>query len=125
MAEVQYIPDPRDGQTPDSRAFDCCDACVAPTAPSSVEALAAGGFVADVTWTDNATDETGYEVRWRNLTTGGEFVSSPDRPANSTTATVTVTGATDGDLIEIQVRAVNLDCGSDWISDEVNIVDTN
>ena len=124
MAEIQYIPDPRQPFAQgDSRAFDCCCELVAPT---SVLALAGGALILDVTWTDNALDETGYEVRWRNLTTGGGFVDSPDRPADSTTATVDTTGgASDGDLIEVQVRAVNADCSSVWVSDEVIVTDVN
>lgn len=126
MPEINYLPDPRDGSTPDSRAFDCCDACVGPAAPSDLEALAAGALVMDVTWTDNATDETGYDVRWRNITTGGEFVDATSEPANATTATVsTVGGATDGDTIEVQVRASGADCDSEWVSDTVVITDIN
>lgn len=91
-----------------------------------MEALAGGALILDVSWIDNAIDETAYEVRWRNLTTGGGFVDSPDRPADSTTATVDTTGgAQDGDLIEVQVRAVNADCSSQWVSDEVVVTDTN
>lgn len=124
MAEIQYIPDPRAPFSEGgSRGFDCC--CELPP-PTNLESLAGGALIIDVSWTDNATDETGYEVRWRNLTTGGSFVDSPDRPANSTTATVNTTGgAQDGDLIEVQVRAVNADCSSVWVSDEVIVTDVN
>ena len=105
-----------------------CDLmCVGPTAPSNVAAAAAGALVLDVTWTDNSSNETGFDVRWRNLTTGGAFVNSASRPANSTTATVNATGgAVDGNLIEVQVRATGLDCNSDWVSaPPVIITDTN
>lgn len=126
MPEVNYAPDPRDGLTPASRAFDCCDACVGPAAPSEVSAAAAGALVMDVTWVDNATDETGYEVRWRNITTGGDFVDAPSEAANATTATVDASaGSSDGDIIEVQVRAAGTECSSEWVSDIVVITDIN
>lgn len=126
MAEINYAPDPRDGLTPASRAFDCCDACIGPDAPGDVEALAAGALVMDVSWTDNSDDETGFDIRWRNITTGGDFVDAPSEPANATTATVsTAGGATDGDTIEVQVRAAGADCSSEWVSDTVVITDIN
>lgn len=101
--------------------------CVGPTAPSNVNAAAAGNLILDVTWTDNSSDETGFDVRWRNLTTGGAFVNSASRPANSTTATVDASGGSvDGNLIEVQVRASGADCDSDWVSaPPVIIIDTN
>lgn len=101
--------------------------CVAPTAPSNVVATAAGALVLDVTWTDNSSDETGFDVRWRNLTTAGPFVDSASRPANSTTATVDASGGSvDGNSIEVQVRATGSGCNSDWVSaPPVIITDTN
>lgn len=125
MPETQYTPDPREAFFENgSREYDCC--CDGPLPPTDLEALAGGALILDVTWTDNATDETGYEVRWRNITTGGGFTSSPDRPADSTTATVDTTGgAVDGDLIEVQVRAVGAECNSEWVTDQVVVTDTN
>ena len=81
----------------------------------------------DVTWTDNSSNETGFDVRWRNLTTAGAFVDAPSEPANATTATVDASGgSSEGDLIEVQVRATGLDCNSDWVSaPPVIITDTN
>ena len=127
MAEVNYIPDPRAPGSFPSRAYDCCEDCVGPDAPSNVSAAAAGALVLDVTWTDNATDETGYDVRWRNLTTGGDFVNAPSEPADATTATVDASGgSSDGDSIEVQVRAAGSDCNSDWVAAApVTITDTN
>lgn len=106
-----------------------CDiaSCVGPTAPSNVAAAAAGALVLDVTWTDSSSDETGFDVRWRNLTTGGAFVNSASRPANATTATVDASsGSAEGNLIEVQVRASGSDCDSAWVSaPPVIITDTN
>lgn len=125
MPETAYIPDPRDGSTTGSRAFDCCDDCIGPTAPSGLILSAAGAFVIDVSWTDNSSDETGFDIRWRNVTTDSGFTDGTSEPADSTNGQVTVTGATDGDTIEVQVRASGVDCNSGWISDEVIVIDTN
>jgi hypothetical protein len=125
MPEINYAPDPRDGLAPASRAFDCCDPCVGPTAPSGLVLNAAGAFVIDLSWTDNSSDETGFDIRWRNLTTGSSFTSIASNAPDDTTAQITVTGATDGDNIEVSVRATGTSCDSDWITDEVIIVDTN
>lgn len=101
--------------------------CVGPAAPSNVTAAAAGALILDVTWVDNSSNETGFDVRWRNLTTGGAFVNSTSRPANSTTAQVNASGGSvDGNLIEVQVRASGVGCNSDWVSaPPVIITDTN
>lgn len=101
-------------------------ACVPPAIPSNLQALAAGALVLDVSWTDNANNETGYGVRWRNLTTGGAFVNEPNEAADATTATIDTTGgASDGDNIEVQVQALGAGCNSEWIADTVIVTDTN
>lgn len=125
MPEVNYAADPRDGLVPASRAFDCCDPCVGPTAPSGLILLAAGAFVIDLSWTDNSSDETGFDIRWRNITTGSGYTSIASNTADDTTAQITVTGATDGDIIEVSVRAAGASCDSDWVTGEVAIVETN
>ena len=116
------------GMMPAVKAAILCDiaSCVAPDAPSNVNATAGGAFILDVTWTDNSSDETGFDVRWRNLTTAGPFVDSTSRPPDSITATVDATGgASDGDLIEVQVRASGTDCDSDWVSAPPVIISGN
>jgi hypothetical protein len=117
------------GMMPAVKTAILCDiaSCVGPTAPSNVAAAAAGNLMLDVTWTDNSSDETGFDVRWRNLTTGGPFVNAPSEPADATTATVDASGgSSDGDSIEVQVRASGTDCASDWVSaPSVIITDIN
>ena len=116
------------GMMPAVKTAILCDIlCVGPTAPSNVAAAAAGALVLDVTWTDNSSNETGFDVRWRNLTTAGAFVDAPSEPANATTATVDASGGSvDGDLIEVQVRASGVACDSAWVSaPSVIITDTN
>ena len=104
--------------------------CVAPDAPTNLSVTAPGISELDATWTDNAIGETSYELRHRNITQALAFVSEPALPADSTSLNFFVSGpgdnaANDGDLIEVQVRAVNGDCASDWVSFQVNIVVNN
>ena len=116
------------GMMPAVKTALLCDIlCVGPDAPSDVAAVAAGALVLDVTWTDNSSNETGFDVRWRNLTTGGAFVDAPSEPPNATTSTLDASGgSSDGDLIEVQVRASGTDCNSEWVSaPPVIITDVN
>lgn len=114
---------PKDGSVCPGAAEEC----VPPNAPSNVSAAAIGGLMLDVTWTDNSSDETGFDIRWRNLTTAGDFVTAPSAAANATSASVDASsGSSDGDLIEVQVRASGAGCNSDWVSaPDVIITDTN
>lgn len=99
--------------------FTCggAGACSDPAAPSDLFATNPAPETT-VTWTDNATNETSYELQYQNLTQGGGFSSIISFPANSTsTGTgVIIVGAADGDNIEIQVRAVDDTCVSAWVS---------
>lgn len=92
--------------------------CAVPAAPTGLGATAPAPETT-LSWTDNATNETGYEVRWQNITQGTGFVSPVAFPANSTGAVVIIVGALDGNSIEIQVRSVNGICASAWISKTV------
>jgi len=109
------------GMMPAVKAAILCDiagaACTVPAAPSGLAATPPAPETT-VTWTDNATNETSYQVRYQNLTRGGGFSSPVSFPANSTsTGTgIIIVGAVDGDSIEIQVRAVNGVCVSAWVS---------
>ena len=117
------------GMMPAVKLAILCDiaSCVGPTAPSNVAAAAAGALVLDVSWTDNSSDETGFDIRWRNLTTGGALVNSTSQPPNTTSASVNASGGSvDGDSIEVQVRASGVACDSAWVSaPSVIITDTN
>lgn len=100
--------------------------CIPPTTPSNLEALAAGALILDLSWNDNSNNETGFGIRWRNLTTAGAFVNEPDAAADATTGQIDTTGgASDGDNIEVQVQALGTGCNSEWISDTVIVTDTN
>lgn len=94
-----------------------CGVCSDPAAPSNLAATPPAPETT-VTWTDNATNETSYEVRYQNITQGGGFISPISYPPDST-GTVTgviIVGASDGDQIELQVRAVSGSCVSAWVS---------
>lgn len=109
------------GMMPAIKAAILCDiamaSCETPAAPTGVAATPPAPETT-VTWTDNATNETGYQVRYQNLTQGGGFSSPVSFPANSTSSGtgIIIVGAVDGDSIEIQVRAVNGNCVSAWVS---------
>lgn len=96
-------------------AGSICPACVDPAAPSGLTASPPNpGSL--VEWTDNSDNETGFEVRYQNLTLGGGFVDAGSVGPNVEELTIDVVGAEDTNQIEIQVRAVNGSCSSDWVS---------
>lgn len=91
--------------------------CTDPLAPSGLSATDPAPETT-VSWTDNAINETGYELRYQNITQGGGFSEIISYPADSvsTGTGVIIVGAQDGDQIEIQVRARSGSCVSDWVS---------
>lgn len=100
--------------------------CTTPAAPTNLNVGAPGGSQLDVSWSDNATDETAYQVRYQNLTMALPFVDLADLPPNSTsTSFIVADPVSDGDLIDVQVRAVNGACASAWVSFQVNVVVNN
>lgn len=101
------------------------EVCTTPAAPTNLNVTAPGLSELIVTWTDNATNETSYEVRHQNLTQVLPFVDEPSLPADSTGTSFFDNPASDGDLIDVQVRAVSGDCVSEWVSFQVNIVVNN
>lgn len=98
--------------------------CIDPEDPTNLEATAPSPETT-LSWTDNATNETSYQVRYQNITQGGGFVSPTSYPPDTTGAVIVITGAADGDSIEIQVRAVNGSCVSAWVSVTVTAVINN
>jgi titin len=74
-----------------------------PAAPSGLNASAASTSQINLTWTDNATNETAYEV-WRS-TDGTSFTKIADLGANS--ASYPATGLTDATLYYFKVQATN------------------
>lgn len=76
----------------------------APTAPSNLTATAGGTDEIDLTWTDNSSDETGFELE-RSLdgSTGWTQIATP--AANAVSATDT--GLSPGTEYFYRIRAVN------------------
>jgi len=80
----------------------------APLAPTNLTAVLQAGPQVLLSWTDNATDETGFIIERRVL--GGTFAPLPITvPANNGTGSVSYTDTTvsAGNTYEYQVRAVN------------------
>jgi hypothetical protein len=107
------------GMMPAVKAALLCDiasgGCSTPAAPTGLGATAPAPETT-VSWTDNATNETAYQIRYQNITQGGGFTSPVSLPVNSTGTVIVITGAANGDSIEIQVRSVNGVCVSAWVS---------
>ena len=73
-----------------------------PAAPSNVSLVTVGRYL-QVTWTDNAWNETGYKVQFRRI--GGIQVITFAQPANSTT--LTIGPMPSGSVYSCEVWAVN------------------
>jgi hypothetical protein len=96
--------------------------CTTPAAPTNLNVTNGPGIQQlTATWTDNATNETGYEFRHRNVTQDLAFVDEPSLPPDSVTGSFFDLVALDQDVIDVQIRAVNGDCVSEWVSFPVNI----
>lgn len=86
-----------------------------PAAPENLDATQPAPETT-VSWTDVATNETGYELRWRNITQGGGFITEDLLPPDSVGTVVIIVGAQDTDQVEIQVRAIGSGGASEWVS---------
>ena len=75
--------------------------CPAPDAPSSLTATAASSSSIDLTWADNSSDETGFEIFM-----DGVYEKAAAADATSTT----VSGLSEGTQYTFKVRAVKTTC---------------
>lgn len=75
----------------------------APLGPTNLTATTLGPTSISLTWTDNATNETGYSVE-RAVGAGGAFTVLRNLPANATSDTDT--GLAQGTLYRYRVRAI-------------------
>ncbi|MDE2976943.1 MAG: fibronectin type III domain-containing protein, partial [Acidobacteriota bacterium] len=75
----------------------------APRPPSGLAAAAAGSTTVNLTWTDDATDETGFLVEYRSGAAAWRTSSSPSADAESAAAT----GLTASRGYEFRVSALN------------------
>ena len=83
----------------------------APAAPSGVVATASGASTVVVSWTDNASDETGFQVEYRVARGGVPWTTFPTAARDATSATVT--GLLAETTYEFRVGAAN-DKGVSW-----------
>ena len=112
---------PEHGDSDNNLLFKIADilfvcACTDPLPPSGLAASPPNpGSL--VTWTDNSDNETGFEIRYRNITQAGDFVTWPQSiAADAEQETIdTGLGTQDADQIRIEVRAVNGGCSSEWV----------
>jgi autotransporter-associated beta strand protein len=92
----------------------------APAVPSGLVASAASASSIQLTWTDNANDETGYIVE-RSLTSGSGFTQIASLPAG--TISHTDLGLSSGTLYFYRVSAIN-SIGSSASSNEASATTT-
>ena len=83
----------------------------APAAPSGVVATASGASTVVVSWTDNASDETGFQVEYRVARGGVPWTTFSTAARDATSATVT--GLLAETTYEFRVGAAN-DKGVSW-----------
>jgi hypothetical protein len=88
-----------------------------PAAPSSLAASALSASHCGLSWADNSSNESGFEIEWKSGT--GAFSPVGVVPADSTVWTHTQ--ATPGALNTYRVRAVNIGGASAW-SNEASVV---
>ena len=62
---------------------------MSPAAPTNLQASVAGATSASLTWTDNASTETSFQVEYRGKSESGWTLWAPDPAADATTVTVT------------------------------------
>lgn len=89
-----------------------------PTAPSSLSVTGANFSTISLSWTDNATDESYFEIQ-ASATSGSGFAQVGTASASTGTGTVTytVSGLPSGTLRYFRVRAVNAGGNSAWTSE--------
>lgn len=88
------------------------EGATAPSAPSNLAAAAASSSQIDLTWTDNADNETGFEVQHDTDSGFGSATSITGIAADSTS--YSVTGLDASTLYYFRVRATNEIGNSDW-----------
>ncbi len=82
-----------------------------PAAPSNLVATAAGASAINLSWTDNAANETGFVLE-RSLSAGSGFTTVATLPANTTT--YSDSGLSSSTTYYYRVRASNVAGNSAW-----------
>lgn len=93
----------------------------APTITSFTATSSKGGRFT-IQFTDNATDETGFDYEYQ--INGGGYTVGGSSPlaANSSTHTETALGLNSLDTVDIRIRAFNGNGSSDWVEDTTSAV---
>ncbi|MGA2497764.1 MAG: PA14 domain-containing protein, partial [Tepidisphaeraceae bacterium] len=84
---------------------------VAPTAPSNLAAVATSGTQFNLSWKDNANNETGFDLE-RMTGASGTFAPVPGDPLPPNTTSYMDTGLTPGVTYAYKIRALNFAANS-------------
>lgn len=85
-------------------------------APSNYQLTAVTATTADISWTDNSSNETGFEVeRCDGLTCATTFVAATTTTIASNSTSHQFTGLTEGSYYRFRVRAVTATSQSNWL----------
>lgn len=87
-------------------------------APTEFQVSVISAVQAQLSWVDNATEETGYEVEQRS--SGGSWSLVSTTPADATT--FTRSGLTPDSTYYFRVRAVGDDASSDWSNERMVVM---
>jgi hypothetical protein len=88
---------------------------VPPAAPSNFAAVALNGTKIDLSWTDNATNETSFDL-WRRQKNGGVWSAYTKQTLAANKTSQTITGLTAGTKYHFKLRAANASGTSSWAS---------
>jgi hypothetical protein len=88
---------------------------VAPAAPGGLSATSVSGSRIDLTWSDNANNETGFDL-WRKKWNGSSWGSYVKQTLPADSASRSVTGLTSGATYKFLLRAKNSAGQSKWVS---------
>jgi hypothetical protein len=106
----------RDG-SPDAGAFEAPPLTSPPDAPTGFTAGAITHNSLTFTWTDVATDETGYKVEYKEAISGTWLEGNYALPANTTS--YTRTGLVPETLYDFRIAAFNDDGDSSWLTGQM------
>jgi hypothetical protein len=87
----------------------------APAAPTNLAAAAPSGTQIDLSWTDNADNETGFDL-WRRQKNGGVWSSWTKQTLAANATSRSVTGLTAGKKYQFKLRATNGSGDSTWVT---------
>jgi subtilisin family serine protease len=86
-----------------------------PAAPTNLAAVSPNGTKINLTWTDNANNETGFDL-WRRQKNGAVWSGWTTQTLAANKTSQTVTGLTAGKKYQFKLRATNASGTSSWLS---------